>query len=612
MGAKTDNWIGGITEALVPGFGNAQDRNRTDEAAAGQVKAGEGARGYLKTNLEYQKRLNEPLIQMGDQQLRALKQGVEEGAFGTDEGLFRDYQQYIAPEYEPGGKFQYEPRQNLMTPERFQYAQANPEAFQYNQQAPAPFTYNQQQQPTGNQGQQSQVQNGDNQQPGMAGQQSNQQQQYDERYARTLNGEQLNEYNQSIFSPTPQQQQQQQSAQQSNFNQQAPGQMQYQNFQDNTQAPQFNPIQNQNANQPQFYQSGNAPQAQYVQPQQQYQGKQFNLQDDPVYQKRLADSNKAIEASAAARGMQLSGSNLKALQQNASDLAATEGDAAFNRFQQQDQTEYNRFQDQRADLKDTTRYQTEDEYRRYLDTQNIKGAEADKAVAQWNTDRSFNQGANVQNFQTAQDAYSNNRGQNADIYNMNAGNQLAYGAQNQNQYNQNFNNAMNAQNQNFNQYNQNYQNAANTNQQNFNQFNTNRNYATSEDQRSLDNLINAYNTNNTNYTTDRAFDYGANQDYNQNQFDALQYNVGNSQLENANQYGLLTDAYNRQDTQKKNKYGMISDLANVGMTGRQNIADATSGYYGSMADIGIQQANAKAAAAADKNSNNGILSWLGL
>jgi len=64
-----------------------------------------------------------------------------------------------------------------------------------------------------------------------------------------------------------------------------------------------------------------------------------DLYDDPSYQFRLDESRKGMENSAAARGMQLSGANLKALDRYTQDYASNEFGAARNRFVgDQDQT----------------------------------------------------------------------------------------------------------------------------------------------------------------------------------------------------------------------------------------------------------------------------------
>ena len=57
-----------------------------------------------------------------------------------------------------------------------------------------------------------------------------------------------------------------------------------------------------------------------------------DFQADPGYAFRLAEGNKALERSAAARGMVLSGSMFKGLQRYGQDYAGTKLDASFNRL----------------------------------------------------------------------------------------------------------------------------------------------------------------------------------------------------------------------------------------------------------------------------------------
>ena len=58
-----------------------------------------------------------------------------------------------------------------------------------------------------------------------------------------------------------------------------------------------------------------------------------DFQVDPGYGFRLAEGNKALERSAAARGMLMSGSMLKGAQRFGQDMASNEYQNAFNRFQ---------------------------------------------------------------------------------------------------------------------------------------------------------------------------------------------------------------------------------------------------------------------------------------
>jgi len=62
---------------------------------------------------------------------------------------------------------------------------------------------------------------------------------------------------------------------------------------------------------------------------------QFRFQEDPGYQFRLAEGQKAIEGSAAARGQALSGATQKALAQYSGNMASDEYGQAYNRAMDQ-------------------------------------------------------------------------------------------------------------------------------------------------------------------------------------------------------------------------------------------------------------------------------------
>lgn len=62
---------------------------------------------------------------------------------------------------------------------------------------------------------------------------------------------------------------------------------------------------------------------------------------DPGYEFRLGEGQKAIEGSAAARGMQLSGSNLKDITRFSQDYASAEYGNAYNRWQQDLSNQFN-------------------------------------------------------------------------------------------------------------------------------------------------------------------------------------------------------------------------------------------------------------------------------
>jgi hypothetical protein len=70
---------------------------------------------------------------------------------------------------------------------------------------------------------------------------------------------------------------------------------------------------------------------------------QTDFQGDPGYQFRLGEGLKGVQNSAAARGSLLSGGTLKALQKYGQDFASNEYQNAYNRFNNDQTTQYNRF-----------------------------------------------------------------------------------------------------------------------------------------------------------------------------------------------------------------------------------------------------------------------------
>ena len=66
------------------------------------------------------------------------------------------------------------------------------------------------------------------------------------------------------------------------------------------------------------------------------------FQTDPSYQFSLDQGNKGIEQSAAARGMQLSGATMKALQTYGQNTAASQYQDAYNRYNNDQTTQFNR------------------------------------------------------------------------------------------------------------------------------------------------------------------------------------------------------------------------------------------------------------------------------
>jgi hypothetical protein len=379
------------------------------------------------------------------------------------------------------------------------------------------------------------------------------------------------------------------------------GQRQFQNvpgqpdaFTYNQQQPQFSPYQ-QTQQQPQQYIAGQAQNANYWSPD------QFNMQNDPILQKAIANANESTQASAAAQGSQLSGATLQELNENAVDLTNQYGQQAFNRWTTQ------QGMNQQAQ-----NYQNEDVYNRYLNNVGIRSAEGQQALGQYNLNRGFGQQSNLENAAM--------------------GNQL---------WNTGFQNQLAAQGQNYGQYAQNRDYAFDTTQAmraddlnrfnaQANQYNTGRNYDLSrfgaeagQFNQNVQNQLavqgqgwqqayDPYLTNLGQYNQNRAFNYGRYMDYGDQLSNAYQMNTGNQQLANAMQYQQATDAYNRSADRGQTGYGMVGDLVNLGMGARQNIGQSAADYWGSTADLSIGEANAYAAAMAAQNEGTGLLSSLGL
>lgn len=68
-----------------------------------------------------------------------------------------------------------------------------------------------------------------------------------------------------------------------------------------------------------------------------------DFRKDPAYEFRMREGQKAIDRSAAARGMRHSGATLKSLARFGQDLGSQEYDKAYNRFNQDYGNAYNRF-----------------------------------------------------------------------------------------------------------------------------------------------------------------------------------------------------------------------------------------------------------------------------
>lgn len=86
----------------------------------------------------------------------------------------------------------------------------------------------------------------------------------------------------------------------------------------------------------------------FAQPTMDYQQKDFNLSNwkDPGYDYRLAEANRAIEASTAGKGMTLGSGALRALQTRNQDMASQEYQNAYNRYNQDSTMRYGQASDQ--------------------------------------------------------------------------------------------------------------------------------------------------------------------------------------------------------------------------------------------------------------------------
>lgn len=565
---------------LFPPYSNMQDQERTDDALNKQLQASEESRQLMGDQWNYLKDLNEPLIDLGDEQIQALENGIRSGRFMADESVFDNYTGYRAGLYSP---------QDMYQDEGVQPTFNGPNAVQYSEEGL----------------------------PSLAGQR---------------------QFSDSGQSPTLA------SQRDYSFSDQQPGQYQfnqYQNqqqspdsFQYNQQQPQFTQYQD-TQQQPQQYIAGQAQSANYWTPE------QFNINNDPVYQNALKNANEATQASAAAQGSQLSGETLKALNANAVDLANQYGDQAFNRYatQQginqsaqnyQNEDTYNRYINN-VGIRSAEGQQALDQYntnRQYGQTSNLENAQMGNTL--WNTGFQNALSGQGQNY----NQYAQNRGMDLSEYQTNlGGEQWGYGT-NLGQYNTNrdYNLGLNqtlssddlarysAQTGQYNadrsygfdvtqaqsaddlarygaqagQYNQNLQNELAVQNQAWNQAYT------------------PYTTNLAQYNQNRDFNYGVYNNYGDQSFQATQYNNANRQAENLTQYAQLQDTYNRAADRGSQLYGQIGDLANLGVGARQNLGTAAGDYWGSMADLSIGGANAYAAAQAAKNQNNGILDILGL
>lgn len=511
MGRFADAALG----ILFPPWSQMTDQENTEAALQQQTQAGEESKSLMGEQFDYLKGLNEPLIQMGDSQLEALRSGD----FQADESIFRGYSPYTSSIYSPQGMYQNQ-------------------GIQPGFSGPAPVSYS------------------GSGQPGLAAERAV--------YAPGRKPD--------AFTPGA-----------------APDRFSYAG-----QQPQFTPY-SQGQQQPQQYIAPEAQGADYWRPD------QFNIENDAVFQNALSSANEATEASAAARGMQLSGKTLTDIQGNAVDLANQYGNEAFGRHMATQQMN-------RAAQGDIN----QDQYGRYMDQVGIRGAEGQQALGQYNLNRDFGQGSNIQNAQMGNQ-----------MWNTGFQNQLAAQGQEYGQYATGRGMGAQEQQTQYGQYagNRDYQLAA-TGQQSANdlsrfgaqsgQYNQNLQNQLAVQGQNWQQAYAPYAANLGQYNQNRAFNYGVYGDYGSQLSDAFRYNTANSQMENALGYQGMTDTYNRDAARQAQRYGQVGDVVNVGLGGRQNMGAAAGDFWGSTADLTIGQANAYAAAMAAKNQQSGLLQSLGL
>lgn len=537
-------------------------------------------------------------IALGNEALDVLRNGIENGSFIGDASLFNAYQQYVAPEYEPGGQFENQDRSRLITPEKYQQisdykAAVGPERFnmQITKDKPiyaAAAEYN---------AANSQFEKPDTYVPGTVkntlqrpsafydkGESEFDQarQEYEAaapiEYQQDFSGERAPDVLSRVYEPTedrpdihdPTKYEYDQEWKDSKYT--GPEYMQNYKPYQGERAPTPERISREfettlpdtgTGDRPDFYTAGDAPEANYYDPGEAYQRGEFSIENDPIYQQAVKEATRAVEASGAAKGQQLSGKTLKAIEENAVRLANQYGDQAYNRFNTEEDAKYQQYLDRQNQVKEAMNYKTEDEYRRYLNQNDIRGAEADKKVAQWENDRNVGIEQNkeaflreqaqkqlgrdlnddeferwkategqkyqefidqrdwttnqqAQNVDMAWQEYAFDKGMSRDVYESNRDYstgqedkyqkqvQDVYDRQNAN-YDTDYQNAYDAYQAYINQKNIAAQRSDTQYSEDLSQFNTNQDRSIAVQQQNIENTANAYDRNNQNFSEDRAY-----------------------------------------------------------------------------------------------------------
>jgi hypothetical protein len=179
---------------------------------------------------------------------------------------------------------------------------------------------------------------------------------------------------------------------------------------------------------PDAYKAEDAPDSEYYDPsrvgeKEVYQSDEFRLEDDEGYQRRYKEAMRAVESSAAAKGMQLSGSTLKALQKEAAGIASQETQDAYQRFADkrtfeagQEESQYGRSTSSEEQIKQAMQFKSADEYKRYLDKSGMKKEEQDQLISNFDKDRAFGAEQNKESFLRETASKELGRELNADEY----------------------------------------------------------------------------------------------------------------------------------------------------------------------------------------------------
>ena len=369
-------------------------------------------------------------------------------------------------------------------------------------------------------------------------------------------------------------------------------------------------------------------------PQDVYQAENFNIKDDPGYQLARSEAMRGVEASGAARGQQLSGATLKALQDRATGLASQQANDAYARYvdqrdfaAQQEREGYGRGERYEDRMTDATRYRSQDQYGRYRDDvgdyrddRNFQyGQHRDERGDRWQEhvyddtmkDQRYNRDMDVykddRNF--AYGKYRDERGDRWDQYQY--GTQFDRGTE-QDNYARG-------------------RDAYLTNRDNYRYTDESKRRAEQENYERMKNL---YGDKTDAYRYDTNLRYGANQDYQNRMQGAYSedkgdfYNLqdqkwkqglGNIALQDENQnrrYGQLQDVYNMNLGQTGTQYNRLKDIIGMGLNAQNASIGQQGNYSNFLTDWNVNQTNRQDAlnqAKSDKRWNlaNFLLNTLG-